>query len=110
MILSLELVFLLLGQVRAVEQALAGGLRGRVVAAGFAEQLQGRTEEVVELAPSAIELIDSWEQFGRFQALVAQELADMGPVFLFDMGLVVLLVGAAAGHGDGPGPTQQSAV
>ena len=115
LVLSVELVFLFLGQVLAVEEALVGGLRGRVVAAGFgavagfAEQLQGGAEEIVQPTPGAIELIDGWEQLGAFQALIAQELADMGSVFLFDMSLVVLLVGAAAGHGNGPGPIQQIA-
>jgi hypothetical protein len=33
--------------------------------------------------------------------MVAEPLADVGPVFLFDMGIVILVVGSAAGKLDG---------
>ncbi len=33
--------------------------------------------------------------------MVAEPLADVGPVFLFDMGVVLFVVGAAAGEVDG---------
>jgi len=33
--------------------------------------------------------------------LVAEPLADVGPVFLFDVGVVVFVVGAGAGEVDG---------
>jgi hypothetical protein len=33
--------------------------------------------------------------------LVAEPLADVGPVFLFDMGVVVFVVGSATGKVDG---------
>ncbi len=35
------------------------------------------------------------------QAVIADPLADMGPVFLFDMGVVLIVVSAAAGKLDG---------
>ena len=35
------------------------------------------------------------------ESLVAEPLADVGPVFLFDMGVVLFVVGAAAGELDG---------
>ena len=37
------------------------------------------------------------------EALVAEPLADVGPVFLFDMSVVLFVVGAAAGELDGIG-------
>jgi hypothetical protein len=33
--------------------------------------------------------------------LVSEPLADMGPVFLFDMGVIVFVVGTASGELDG---------
>ena len=38
---------------------------------------------------------------GVIESLVAEPLADMGPVFLFDVGVVFLVVGAAAGKLNG---------
>jgi len=40
---------------------------------------------------------------GVIEALVAEPLADMGPVFLFDVSVVLFVVGAAAGELDGFG-------
>ena len=55
--------------------------------------LDDRAEEVEVLVE---EVDDPW----IFEALVAQPLADMGPVLLFDMSIVVLLVGSRAGELD----------
>jgi hypothetical protein len=38
---------------------------------------------------------------GVIDPIVADPLADMGPVFLFDMGVVFIVVSAAAGKLDG---------
>ncbi len=37
------------------------------------------------------------------EAFISEPLADMGPVFLFDMSIVLIVVGAAAGELDGLG-------
>ncbi len=38
---------------------------------------------------------------GVVEAVIAEPLADVGPVFLFDVGVVLFVVGAAAGELDG---------
>jgi hypothetical protein len=46
------------------------------------------------------EVIEGRDRLRRVVAVPADELADMGPVLLFDMGVVVLLVGPAPGEAD----------
>jgi hypothetical protein len=88
---------------RASEDPLQGGA-GRVVPAPDArahplltEQLDRRQEQVLEqpqLLP--VESLDRGLRGEAVVAHVAQELADVGPVLLLDVGVVVLLVGPPA--------------
>ena len=48
------------------------------------------------------DLVQEREFAGGVVAVVAGGLADFGPVLLLDVGLVVLVVGSAAGEGDVP--------
>lgn len=90
---------------KGVPEALERSLGREVLApglgtlAGFATQLQGGADEVLEQVPNSVGIVDERDQFGIVQELVAWELADLGPVLLFDMDLVLLAVGAAAGSG-----------
>src|SRR3990172_9313190 len=65
------------------------------------EELHGGQKEVLEEAELvAIEGVHGVEGLRRVVADVAQKLADVSPVLLLDVGVVVLLVGAAAGELD----------
>ncbi len=70
--------------------------------ASLAEELHRWLEEVhhqPELV--AVQIVDRGDGLGRIIAVPAQELADVSPVFLLDVGVVVLLVRPAAGELDG---------
>ena len=60
-----------------------------------------REEEVEEEPPlGGIEVVEELNDCGVIEALIADPLADMGVVFLFDMSVVVLLVRSGAGELD----------
>ena len=50
-----------------------------------------------------VEVIEQGYDAGIIESFVAQPLADMGPVFLFDVGVIVLVIGSASGEVDGVG-------
>ena len=82
---------------------------GRVVAfvgfgadSFFGEEFDGGAEEVVEESPfGAVQVIEEGDDLGVIESFISEPLANMGPVFLFDMGVVFVVVGAAAGELDG---------
>ena len=45
----------------------------------------------------SVELIEQRNDLGVIEPVIAEPLPDMGPVFLFDMGVVILVVGPAPG-------------
>ena len=47
-----------------------------------------------------IEVIEERDHLGIIESLVAEPLTDVGPVFLFDMSVVVFVVGSRAGKLD----------
>ena len=56
---------------------------------------------VLEQAPLvAVEVVDAFDQSGVIESVVAEEMSHMRPVFLFDVGVVVFLVGACSGEVD----------
>jgi hypothetical protein len=62
-----------------------------------------------ELAPlRGTQVVHQRHQFGMAEALVSEELAHMGPVFLFAVGVVVFAVGPTAGPGQLYGSARQS--
>jgi len=68
----------------------------------FGEEFHGGEEEVMKEPPfMGIEVIEERDDFGIVEALVAEPLADMGPVLLLDMGIIVFMVGAASGELNG---------
>ena len=48
-----------------------------------------------------IELIEEGDHTGIIESFIAEPLTDMGPVFLFHMGVVILVIGSASGELDG---------
>ena len=65
------------------------------------DQAYGGLEEVHEESRLlAIEVIDEFQGLGGVVTVPAQELTHMGPVFLFDMSIVVFLVGSATSELD----------
>ena len=67
----------------------------------FGEEFNGRAEEVVEQAPFvAVEIIQQSNDLGLIETGITDPLADMGPVFLFDVGVVIFAVGSAACKAD----------
>ena len=63
----------------------------------FLDELCGRQEKVEEKAPLvAIEIVESCDDLGILEAAVAKPLTDMGPVFLFDVCVIILVVGTGA--------------
>ena len=49
----------------------------------------------------SIELIEQRNNSGIIEAMVAEPLTDVSPVFLFHVGVVILMVGSRASKGDG---------
>jgi len=67
----------------------------------FIEEFDGRTEEVMEDSPlAAIEVIEERYGQGVIESLVSEPLPDVGPVFLFDVGVVIFVIGAGTGELD----------
>ncbi len=61
-----------------------------------------RAEEVVIQAPLiGVEFVEQGNHTGVVESIVTDPLPDMGPVFLFDMGVVVLVICAASSKTDG---------
>jgi hypothetical protein len=48
-----------------------------------------------------IEIIEQWDHTGVIESFIAEPLTDMGPVFLFHMGVIILVIGSASGEADG---------
>jgi hypothetical protein len=72
--------------------------------ADLADEFHGRRKEIHhEPELVAVEIVDRIPRLEGVVPLPPQELADMGPVALLDMGIVVFLVGAAAGELDRAG-------
>lgn len=68
----------------------------------FGDEFYGGAEEVVEEAPFfCIEVVERRNAIGIVQAIITEPLSDMGPVFLFDVGVVVFMIGPASGELDG---------
>jgi len=68
----------------------------------FRDKFYGGAEEVVEESPFlGIEVVEGRYDGGVIQAVVSEPLPDVCPVFLFDMGVVVFVVGPASCELDG---------
>ena len=87
---------------------MVGGFGGVVAFEGFGadsffgEEFDGGAEEVMEESPFVVvQVIEEGDDLGVIESFVSEPLADMGPVFLFDVGVVFVVVGAAAGELDG---------
>jgi len=96
------------GDQRGFQDSLVRGFGSVVAFVGFGadsffgEEFDGGAEEVVKESPfGAVQVIEEGDDLWVVKSLVSEPLADMGPVFLFDMGVVVVVVGAAASELDG---------
>ena len=68
----------------------------------FFFKLEGGTEVVgIEAESVFIEVIDYGNQFWFIEAVVSEQLTDMGPILLFHVGIIIFLIGAGAGKLDG---------
>lgn len=67
----------------------------------FAEELEGWAVEIVPQTPEALKFVEWLDQLWMVQAGVADELAHVGEVALFDVGVVVLARGAGTSEHDG---------
>ena len=96
------------GDQRGLQGSLIWGFGGVVAFVGFGadsffgEEFDGRAEEVLkESIFVAVQVIEERDDLGVIQSFVSEPLTDVGPVFLFDVGVVFAVVGAAAGELDG---------
>ena len=91
-----------------LEGSLIRGFRRVMAFNGFGtdpflrDQLHGRAEEIEKESPLfGIEVVKKRDDFGIIEALISEPLADVCPVLLFDMGVIIFVIGTAAGKVDG---------
>ena len=74
----------------------------------FFLEFESGAKEVLESAPLVlIKVIHQIDQIWFIESVIAEELAHMGPVFLFDVSAIVFAVGAGAGELSGRRPVGQ---
>jgi len=91
-----------------LEGSLVRGFRGVMVFNGFGtdpflrDELHGRAEEIMKEPPLfGIEVIEERDDPGIIEALISEPLADVCPVLLFDMGVIIFVISTATGKRDG---------
>ena len=68
----------------------------------FGEEFHGGKEEVMKESPfMGIEVIEERDDSGIIEALIPEPLADVCPVLLFDMGVIIFVIGTATSKVDG---------
>ena len=68
----------------------------------FLQQFCRGQEEIVEESPfGGVEVIDEFNESKIFESQIAEPLANVGPVLLFDMGVVIFFVGSGSSKLDG---------
>jgi hypothetical protein len=97
------------GDIRRIQDSLIRSFWGIVTFQGFGpyplfcDQFYRWAEEVVKQPPfRAIELIEERHSFGTIKPFISQPLPYMGPVFLLDVGVVILVVAPASGENNAP--------
>ena len=96
---------------RTGADAIQGSLRRAVDTAEAAadprllDELHRGQPQILQQPQIRIQRVERGERGRRVIAVVAHQLADVGPVFLLDMRVVVLLVRPAARELNGTGPT-----
>jgi hypothetical protein len=90
------------------EGSLVRGFRRVMTFNGFGtnpflrDELHGRAEEIMKEPPFfGIEVIEERDGPGVIEALVAEPLADVCPVLLFDMGVIIFVISTATSKVDG---------
>lgn len=98
----------MIGDMRRGHDSLVRGFGGVVSFDGFradsifCDEFNGGAEEVVKESPFVpIEIIEERDNVGLIESFISEPLPYMGPVFLFDMGVVIFVIGSAAGKMDG---------
>ena len=91
-----------------LEGSLVRGFRRVMAFNGFGtdpflrEELHGGAEEIMEESPLfGIEVIEERDDSGIIEALIPEPLADVCPVLLFDMGVIIFVIGTATSKVDG---------
>ena len=91
-----------------LEGSLVRGFRRVMMFNGFGadpflrDELHGRAEEIMKESPFfGIEVIEERNDSGIIEALIAEPLADVCPVLLFDMGVIIFVISTATGKMDG---------
>src|SRR5271157_1193370 len=91
-----------------LEGSLVGGFRRVMTFNGFGadpflrDELHGRAEEIMKESPLfGIEVIEERDDYGIIEALISEPLADVCPVVLFNMGVIIFVIGTARGKRDG---------
>ena len=91
-----------------LEGSLVRGFKRVMVFNGFGtdpflrDELHGGAEEIMKEPPLfGIEVVEERDDSGVIEALIAEPLADVGPVLLFDMGVIIFVISAATGKMDG---------
>ena len=91
-----------------LEGSLVRGFRGIMTFDGFGadpflrDELHGGAEEVMKEPPFfGIEVIEERDDSGIIEALIAEPLADVCPVLLLDMGIIIFVISTATGKMDG---------
>ena len=90
------------------EGSLVRGFRRVMTFNGFGtdpflrDELHGRAEEIKKESPLfGIEVIEERDDSGIIETLITEPLADVCPVLLFDVGVIIFVIGTAAGKVDG---------
>jgi len=88
-------------------KAFKGGLRGIIyfLDAGsdalLTDQFDGREEKIIKQSQLiSVQVVHGLQGLVGVVAHIAKQLSDMGPVLLFYMGIVILLIWATAGEDD----------
>lgn len=91
-----------------LEGSLVRGFRRVMAFNGFGtdpflrEELHGGAEEIMKESPLfGIEVIEERDDSGIIEALIPEPLADVCPVLLFDMGVIIFVIGTATSKVDG---------
>jgi len=63
----------------------------------FGDEFNRGDEEIEEVVPlGGVQVVKQRDELGVFEAVIAEELSDMSPVFVFDMGIVVFVISPGA--------------
>ena len=69
---------------------------------GFADKFNRRDEEVKVSVPfCGVQVVEFFGEGGMLESLIAEVLPDVSPVFIFNVCIVVFVIGSCPGEADG---------